>query len=281
MAEWNAIRAAYGRTYSVAVAASQTTTPITGEYISDRLTNCRKPAVEAITETINISSSNKYLERVVSLIPKQYAEYTLTFETGGTKLIQTFGTKNPVISITNTSGTVLYTSDYTSGYSENALISLNFEANTQYIIRVQFYSADECGDIKLAIIPAQDYHNSTTTSITKYEDIYEIDLSLLDVYPITSEPNYVKLFTFTPMSDGSYTFEVDGDIYTCIYVIDPRSTSALVYNVDFTRSSTSLPDPYLTITLEEGVPYLIICSAYNISTATSSDIIYLTITYNS
>lgn len=272
--EWNSILYSDGKTYQVTVAAMQTDSPITGEFISAKSVSYAKPTPANITEIVNIVASNRYTERMVNLQPGQYIEYKVTFATGGTKLVQTFGNKDARIYIYNSSGTLL-ASDDDSGYNLNALISYYFIKDAEYIIKVQHYNSNVSGQIKLAITPAYGARNAEVSTITQYEDIYTIEGYTGYNWGTYAQPNYTRVITFNVPTSGNYKFEIESEFDTYIYVIDPRSSSAIVYNVNYNDDSGEGMNPLLTTYLDENVPYLVIYSAYNPNALTETT--YLTL----
>jgi len=69
--------------------------------------------------------------------------------------------------------------------------------------------------------------------------------------------------TFTPPSSGDYTFTIESDIDTYMYVIDPRSSELLILGADYDDDSGEAANPLLTKTLSSGIKYLIVYSAWN------------------
>lgn len=275
--EWNSILYSDGKTYTMAVAATQTTSPATGEYISAKSVVYTKPTPTNLTQTINIPASNRYTEKIVNLQPGQYIEYKVTFATSGTKLIQSFGNKDARIYVYNSSGTLL-TSDDDSGYSLNALLSYYFSKNVEYTIKVQFYNSNVSGQIKLAITPAYGVYNSEASSITRYEDIHTVEGCTGYTWNTYAQPNYTRVITFKAPTSGNYKIEIESEFDTYVYVIDPRSNSAIVYNVNYNDDSGEGMNPLLTTYLEANIPYLIIYSAYNPSSLAETTDLTLHIT---
>ena len=62
---------------------------------------------------------------------------------------------------------------------------------------------------------------------------------------------------------GNYVFNLDSTFDNYLYVIDPRSSEILVNNVDCNDDGGSGFNAKLTVNLETGVDYLIICAKYN------------------
>ena len=242
-------------TINVAVRGYHTEEPVSGPYIS----NYVAISLTASTNLV-INSSNRYTEKITTLQPGGYIEYNVSFATGGTKLFQTFGSKDTMLYLYDENG-VLLDSDDDSGYSWNALLSYNVTAGVKYIVKVKFYSSSQSGDVKLAIMPTATYSTyESTLSCTTNCGASMRTLAL----------NNVDLLRYTVPSTMTVTFTMDATYDTYLYVIDPRSTLPI-------STSASQPSTYnddgggnlqakITKTLDANVPYLVIISAYNPAT---------------
>ncbi len=224
---------------------------------------------------INMTSSERYVERVATLPNSNeytYQDYYVTFETAGNKLFQTFGSGDAKL--------YLYDSEYNqlaynddSGYGYNSLISYTVNANTPYILRTQFYNSATTGTIKIGVTAAD-------TTYTTYENIQKSGtysaLSHLSL-------NETKVLTYTSTTNGTYTFDLDSTFDNYLYVIDPRSSNSLVYDVDYNDDGGEGLNARLTKSLEANVTYYIICSKYNPSisfSSSDSSVIALTVCEN-
>lgn len=225
---------------------------------------------------VNMSTSERYVERVATLPNingNTYQDYYVTFKTAGNKLFQTFGSGDAKL--------YLYDSEYNqlaynddSGYSRNSLLSYTVKANTPYILRTQFYISSTAGTIKIGITAAD-------TSYSSYENIQKSGtysaLSHLSL-------NTTKVLTYTPTTSGTYRFDLNSTYDNFLYVIDPRSSSAIVSNVDYNDDGGTGLNAQLTRTLDANITYFIICSKYNPSTdfsSSDSSVIALTVSINS
>lgn len=144
----------------------------------------------------------------------------------------------------------------------NALKSYNVTANTEYILKVQFYNSNTVGNIKLGILPISE-------SISTYEDIlnpsefWGSSLSSLD-------PGSVELHTYSVSNEKTRNIQVFADYDAFLYVIDPRSTDRVKVSTESTPTTPSIYDddsngnlnPQLTKTFEADVLYLIVVCAY-------------------
>lgn len=271
---WNQVIKNYGGTFTIniAVRGYHTEDPISGPYISKYA-----PITLTVNKNLTISASNRYTESQVKLDKNRYCDYTVTFSKSGTKLIQTFGTKDTIIELYSSSGTLL-ASDDDDGYSLNSLISYYCSANVKYKIRVKFYNADVYGETKLTITPAYGAHKTNISSITKYEDIYAVEGYTGFTFNTYAQPNYTRVITYKAPTSGNYIFEIESDFDTYIYVIDPRSSSLIVYNVNYNDDSGEGSNPLMTTYLDANIPYLIVYSAYNPSSLSATTDLRLHIT---
>ena len=271
--QWNTILYSYGSTYNVAVAGLQTFDIGTDnqyevEYISAQ-SSFEKPDSNNISITINLTSGTKIREYKQSLQPGQTAIFKFKFTTGGTWLIQTFGGKDTKFVLYSYNGSTLARND-DSGYGRNSLITYTFEPGVIYSLNVTFYDPEDAGTFKLVMTPA----NGTSQengSITHYENICTINNTTSINLSSTLYPNQTQAFVFVPPETGSYTFTITSNFDTYIYVLHPGYTEEYVYNADCNDDSGDGANPLLIKRLTAGVPYFIICSAYNPNSETQSN----------
>ncbi|MDE5565532.1 MAG: hypothetical protein K2I77_00975, partial [Anaeroplasmataceae bacterium] len=259
--QWAQILSSTGTNITVAVVSYQTDNPSTGAYYSQKL-SLIKPRVDNPEIYLNMSASSRYEERIVTLSAGQYYDFLFTCSTSNTKLIQTFGTKDTIIEVYSSNGTLLKSND-DDGYNYNALIPYVFIADTTYKIRVKFFSSSNYGTTKLAITPAYASYNVDTTEINKYEDIYSVSGKDSFSFLTLAQKGYTRVITFSPSTSAKYTFTIESDFDTYIYVIDPRSNELIVVNKNYNDDSGEGMNPLLTRELEAGIPYFVIYSAYN------------------
>ena len=157
-----------------------------------------------------------------------------------------------------------------SGYSINGLICYQVSANTNYKIRVYYYSSSVNGYTKLSITPANGALKSGTTSLSSYTNIYALTRSSNVSWTSEFEQNYTKMITYNPKISGNYIFDLTSTYDNYLYVIDPRNNELLIQNVDYNDDGGSGLNAKLTKHLVEGVDYLVICSKYNPGTSLSS-----------
>lgn len=125
------------------------------------------------TETYNMSNSERYFEDKITLGQGEYKDYYFTFGQAGTKIIQTLGSKDAYLRVYDSNGNLIDEND-DDGYGRNALIRKYCYANTQYKIRVDFWSSTKSGEIKLIVVPAFGAIQNGSTNIDSYEDILNI-----------------------------------------------------------------------------------------------------------
>jgi len=191
-------------------------------------------------------------------------DYNVTFATSGTRIVQTFGTRDAYLYLYDASGTLLASND-DSGYNYNALIRYSFIANTKYMVRVKFYSVSVSDYVTLSISPSVGILKSGVSAINQFDDIYSVTGSSA-TYSTTLDLNQVKFFVFIPNVTKSYTITTtqylsNPLVDTYLYLIDPTIISPCLYDDD---SGGSLQARIIT-NLTAGKKYLIVISAYNIT----------------
>ena len=214
------------------------------------------------TETVSISSSQRYYEDKVTIGKGEYKDYYVTFKSSGTKVFQTFGTKDAYLYLYDSNGNLL-TSNDDGGYSLNALIRYYCSANVQYKIRVKFYSSTQSGETKLAITPSYGALKSDSSALNTYEDIYNTSSSNF-TFNTFSNKGYVRLFTYTPSEKAYYTVETEGNVDTYVYLIDPRSTY-LLSSADYNDDAGEGLNASVNKELAANVPYLIVYSRWDLT----------------
>lgn len=220
-------------------------------------------------EELTIYGHARYTEKIIHLGAGGYKDFSVTFRQSGTQLIQTFGDKDTVIELYSSSDSLLTRND-DGGYKLNGLLTYYFQAGVKYKIRVRLFGSSTYGDTKLAITPACGVRKTDKTSITNYEDIYAVENYTAYNWGTYAEPNYTRVITYKTASSGSYNFEIESNFDTYIYVIDPRSNTAITENVNYNDDGGEGLNPSLTTHLNADVPYLIIYCAYNPSTLTET-----------
>ncbi len=267
--EWDSVLNHYGNYFYVRVDGYETNSPTTGGYISNKLT-LNKGTIETLTDSIYFSDTSRYHEEIIELYPTQDKEFTITFETFGKKIIQTFGAYNVYMYIYDTNG-VLLAYDYNDGYSLNSFITFESDANTTYVIRVRFASTNQNGEFKLGIYP------TIFSGINDFEDIYNSTMPTSIYHYSSLLLNSTDVFSLSITETRSYTIETHqyiDSIDTYLYIIDVTNGDSVIANDDGGVGLYSK----ITTTLESGHTYLIIVAAYNITTQSGQ--FMLTITKN-
>ena len=85
---------------------------------------------------------------------------------------------------------------------------------------------------------------------------------------------------YTPPSTGNYTLEITSEFDTYMYVIDPRSTTAIKSGTNYDDDSGEGLNPNMTVKLEKGIPYMIVYSGYNLSSSSATGTLVLKISKN-
>ena len=256
--QWDMILASNGTKIKAAVYGYQTSSPITGPYLSN-VVEYEKPEVDPLSESISVASNAKYLEKVVSLQPGQYIDYNITFAKAGNKLLQTFGPKDAYMYLYDANGNLI-DSDDDSGYSTNAMISYTFSANTSYKVRVKFYSSVTGGQIKFGIIPIY-------SKIDSYESIGLSNMGSMTAGGTLAGSVSLQRYSINQSKAGGYVFETDrgsdtgsySDMY--LYLIDPTSTEPCLYNDDGAGNSQAR----ITTMMEPNIQYLLLTTTYDIN----------------
>lgn len=214
------------------------------------------------SETINIASNKRYYEDILTLGKGEYKDYYITFGASGTKVIQTFGEKDSYLYLYDADDKLLSSND-DGGYKTNSLIRYYCSANSQYKVRVKFYSTSQSGEIKLAITPSYGALKSDASYLDNYENIYNTSSSNF-TFNTFSTKGYVRLFTYTPAEKSDYTIETEGNIDTYIYLIDPRSTYLLT-SAEYNDDAGEGLNASISKELAQNIPYLIVYSRFNLN----------------
>ncbi len=190
--------------------------------------------------------------------------YNCVFENEGKRLIQTFGTVDTKIHISDINGNILASND-DGGYSTNALLSYYFEADTIYYIKLELYAYSKVGETLLVMTPATGLVDGSVSQIDEYEDIHNETGRATFSYVTSTQHKKTKVITYTPQLQYDYEIEISSEYDTYIYVIDPRSSVPLRSGHEYDDDSGENMNPKVEKYLEANIPYLIIYSAYNLS----------------
>ncbi|MDD4315531.1 MAG: hypothetical protein PHC84_00015 [Clostridia bacterium] len=228
----------------------ENTSPISGPYFSET-------QLFSVINPLEISASTRYSEYTDSSLLGLWQTKYVMFATAGTKVIQTFGTKNTKMEVYNSSGSRIASND-NSGYSNNPLVTISVNAGERYSIKVRFNSFFAAGSFKVGIISAP--------SLTNYDNLPVISPSATSV-TVSAPAGVSCLYTFKNTVTGSrtiYTASAGSAEDTYLYVIDPRSTS-LITSADYDDDSGTGAFSSITKTFTANIPYLVIASKYYLS----------------
>ena len=154
--------------------------------------------------------------------------------------------------------------DDDGGVGLNALISYTLSPNVEYRVRVKFYSSSESGQVKLSIAPCgvagspSDFYNIPGAYGTNAT--YDAALALHRVEFFVFQPSTTKSYTIQTVL-SSYGQQITG---TYLYVLETGATGAS------TKNGASNKQAKITKSLTAGKQYLIIVSAYNITTTSGN-----------
>ena len=242
------------------IITDEVTDPASGGYYSNLY------EMEYDPEIVTVSATNRFKEYRATIGAGKCIDYKVKFNVSGTQLIQTFGSLDTVLELYSIDGTLLLGRSDTDddGYSQNALFTYNFTADTEYIIRLRFYSSSTSGTVKLAIAPTYNHDN--------YEAMY-------GPYGLTTVSwslgnNRVAFFRYTFNTAGNVTFTMSSDIDTYIYIIDPTSNVLSVAYTGSNHNSACLYDDdsgednqaQLTKYVQANKEYIVIICFYNPNT---------------
>ena len=210
-------------------------------------------------EVLNIFTADRYIERQMLLTSiNPIKEYKLTFPLDGNWIIQTFGFRDTVMSIYDESGNLLI-SDNNSGYRNNALLSYNFTANTQYTLRIELAPNGVQGYVMLGMAPG-------TMVGTEYED-FELCDEIPKTYLLTVPIGNTQFVVFNPTQSGNFTIKASScgqeQVDTYLYIVNPGDHYSWSLKDD---DSGGDYNAMIQANLGSYKNYLIIITTYNINT---------------
>lgn len=218
-------------------------------------------------DTATYSSSTRLIEKQIYLNEGEKSELEITFSTSGTKIIQTLGALDTKIVVLDENKKALNSASECDdkGYERNAFVSIYLNANTKYYISTCFYNSNVSGYLKLLITNTFNFKDnaSTNSSITSYEDIWNINsYDNYSLYAYCTQ-NYSNMVTYTPKSSGYHTIELISEFDNYLYVFDPTSSELGIMDVDYNDDGGEGTNAKLKKNLIAGRPYLIIFCQYN------------------
>lgn len=223
-------------------------------------------------ETVSIDSipERRMFSENIVLGSSEYKEISMTFDTSGYRIFQTFGTLDTKIELFNSQGNSLSngTGD-DNGYGMNSLLRYYCVAGTTYKVKIRFFGSLTAGEFIFSVTPANGVVNSGTSSIVTYDDIWAVTGFVGYTFNTWTVLNQTKCITFSAPSDGTYTFEIISDYDTYLYVIDPQSFSTWKNGVDYDDDSGTNFNALISRELKAGIPYLVVYSSFNIQNSSS------------
>lgn len=257
--QWNQILLASGTGYYVIIESYAVHAYETGPYYS-RTYQFSKPS--KATESIALKHL-KYYEKKYIIAPGTEWVFNLSFDSGGTKLIQTFGTSDTKLSLYDTDGITLLCSDDDSGYKRNAFMAIDLEENHDYILKLKLYNQRISGEARLSIAPFGGFYNPDSESHT-FDDLFYLETkastSQYTFKGYLSEKNSMMV-TWKPEQTGSYKIYLESGFQNCLYIIDPSSTKEYIYNNGYSYgTSATIEGTYSSESI-----YFIIAAQYDFS----------------
>ena len=223
--------------------------------------NNQGPGLDKAPERITIGSDSRYHnevrydERVVHLQAGKTMTYYYTFALSGTKLFQTFGSKDTLMYLYD--GNNLLTSDDDKGYGSNALIRYNVQANKEYKLVVKFWNSSEVGDIKTTVTPISSGYSWWNTFEDLSTSSYPGNSSFM-VYHYTN-CSYPEVISVD--KGGTYEIETNTNFDTFLYLVDATSTTSCVYDDDGGSGHNAKIRKYLY----SGRKYYLVICAFDLS----------------
>ena len=228
---------------------------------------------------LTIPANARYTEELLNInAPQRYRDYYTTFERSGYYTIQTFGILWTYLEVNDDQGNFL-TANVDSGYvsnppyiRQNSLLTYYFEQGQEYKIRLAPYLGSGGGKVRLAITP-------TINLLSSYRDIlplpYGVDIAVGRLQQYSAD-----FYTIRTDTQRLTTVQLKSDLDTFLYVIDPRSSEAISSNPNdpssFDDDSGEGNNGKITKILDANVDYLIIVSAYNITSTSGTYIVSIT-----
>lgn len=255
---WNSILAAQGTNYYVVIKSYSTLGVTSGPYFSQYYEFSKPSKAE---QTLNINNV-RYYEKTVAIAEGTNWTFDISFDTSGTKLIQTFGTSDTKMWIYASDGTTLLEVDDDDGCSTNSLIYRYFEKGVKYILKLAMYSSSVSGETKLSIAPIYGVKSDDATEINSFENFMNINTYTTYTWTSYLATNYSKMVTWTVPETGTYKISLTSDYDNYLYVINPLSSTENVWNVDYNDDSDGI-NASLTRAYEKNKKYAIFYCQYS------------------
>ncbi|MCH5172533.1 MAG: hypothetical protein J1F31_06880 [Erysipelotrichales bacterium] len=258
--QWYNIIHYYGTYFYVRVTSYQTYNYKTGGYISEMI-KYTKPT-NSFVEDLHLYSSTRLIEKNIDIYPNSTAEYNLRVYTSGMKLIQTLGSIDTELYLYDENMNQIKSND-DDGYNTNALLYINLESNINYKLIVKTHNINNSGKTRLIITPAYSVAKEGK-NIDRYNNIMNFPGGNWDFYSYAQQ-HWTKILTYTPEQTGKHSIELECVFDSYLYVLDPRSPDSILLNNESDDDSGTNFASKLIKDLNQGIPYLIIYSQYNIT----------------
>lgn len=241
----------------------------TGGYLSNIFE--LEPPNSDLHHSGTFSANTRILEDSVIIMPFSKLSYEMRSERAGRRVFQTFGPNDTIMSIYKKEITPIFSAhgfhlredwilvgeDDNSGNDYNSLIVLDCTANTDYLIVVENKCQYSQGQSRLIINQINDSISVNSYSGFNNYQITNIYLYLyLDQYCSTS-------FTVSPLYSTTYNITVTSGFDSYLYVLDPTSGYAMIYQIEYDDDSNGNLDAALSVYLETNKDYYVIVTQYN------------------
>lgn len=255
---WKNIVAAPGSVYYAQIKSYATLGVESGPYYSSYY-EFTKPA--AAHETISISNS-RYFEKDIAIAPGTVYTFNITFDFSGTKLLQTFGSTDVVMSLYESDGTTLIETDDDDGYGRNSLIYRYLMSGTQYVLKLRVFGNSSGGLTRLCIAPIYGAQADTATNMNEFENFVNLNTYHNWGWGSYLATRYSKMITWTVPENGTYCLSLTSDFDNYLFVVDPSSPYSNVLNVDY-NDDTNGRNASITNYYSSGKTYAIFYCQYN------------------
>jgi len=254
--------------FKVLIEAYATLGNITGPYYSQYYT-FNKP--QYFDYNIQISNNNNF-EKAFAIQDGTSCTINLEFSRSGNQLIQTFGNDDVLMQLYQSDGVTLISSSDNEGYADNSLIYAYLYSNTMYKLVVSLYNQNISKIVKLSIIPTNSYLDNNASTITDYEDIFNINSSqYTSSNLILTQYNSIVL-TWKPTQTNYYTISLSSSFDNFLYVINPTSNEYLRLDIDYNDDEYYYDDDDYELNAKlslyhanADVTYLIVITRFDIS----------------
>ncbi len=240
---------------------AQTAGDIIPYYVQIGATTGNATNLQTVNVSIDTLAEKRYYEDIAILVGHNYKEYSVTFEDGGMKLIQTFGPLDTRMYIYDDSNQLVAIDD-DSGYGNNAAYWLESDECATYRIRIRCVYSNDSGATRFSITPAPRFKDNEAEALTTYEDIWTV--TGITNYSLTAYAQRLRtaVIVYTPPIAGTYTLSLESSFDNYGYIIDPTTNRPI--KEGYTNVGNYGANISITSKLKANIPYLIIFCQENV-----------------